>query len=142
MALEIILLILAAAGIYEGIRLSKSVLLFVDPVGPGWYLFFMSCLLFACATALLVKQIIGRRAGRREVDLALHKGPAGRALILLLLYGVAIIYFGYVAASAIFFILVQRIFGERSWIRCTTIGVFITGCFYFVFSYLASMPLP
>jgi hypothetical protein len=142
MALEIILLVLSAAGIYEGIRLSKSVLLFVDPVGPGWYLFFMSCLLFICATALLVKQIIARRAGRHEVRLALHKGPAGRALILLLLYGVAIIHAGYIAASAIFFILVQRIFGERSWIRCTAIGVFITGCFYFVFSYLASMPLP
>ena len=142
MALEIILLALAAAGIYEGVRLSKSVLLFVDPVGPGWYLFFMSCLLFVCVIALLVKQFIRRKAGRREVGLALHKGPAGRALILLLLYGVAIIYSGYVVASAIFFILVQRIFGERSWIRCTAIGVFITGCFYFVFSYLAAMPLP
>lgn len=142
MALEIILLVLATAGIYEGFRLSKSVLLFVDPVGPGWYLFFMSCLLFVCAIALLVKQFIRRKAGRHEVGLALHKGPAGRALILLLLYGVAIIYSGYVVASAIFFILVQRIFGERSWIRCTAIGVFITGCFYFVFSYLAAMPLP
>ena len=94
MALEIILLVLAVAGIYEGVRLSKSVLLFVDPVGPGWYLFFMSCLLLVCAIALLVKQFIGRKAGRREVGLALHKGPAGRALILLLLYGVAIIYLG------------------------------------------------
>jgi hypothetical protein len=142
MALEIILLVLAAAGIYEGFRLSKSVLLFVDPVGPGWYLFFMSCLLLVCAIALLVRQFIRRKAGHREVSLSLHKGPAGRALILLLLYGVAIIYSGYVVASAIFFILVQRIFGERSWIRCTAIGVFITGCFYFVFSYLAAMPLP
>jgi hypothetical protein len=142
MALEIILLVLAAAGIYEGIRLSKSVLLFVDPVGPGWYLFFMSCLLMVCAIALLVKRFIGRKAGRREVGLALHKGPAGRALMLLMLYGVAVIYSGYVVASAIFFILVQRIFGERSWIRCTVIGLSITGCFYFVFSYLAGMPLP
>jgi hypothetical protein len=142
MALEIILLVLAAAGIYEGIRLSKSVLLFVDPVGPGWYLFFMSCLLLICAIALLFKRFIGRKAGRREVGLALHKGPAGQALLLLLLYGIAIITSGYVVASAIFFILVQRIFGERSWIRCTMIGLSITGCFYFVFSYLASMPLP
>jgi hypothetical protein len=142
MALGIILLVLAAAGMYEGVRLSKSVLLFVDPVGPGWYLFFMSCLLLVCAIALLVKQFIGRKAGQREVGLALHKGPAGQALILLFLYGIAIIYTGYVVASAIFFILVQRIFGERSWIRCTVIGLSITGCFYFVFSYLAGMPLP
>ncbi len=142
MALEIILLVLAAAGIYEGVRLSKSVLLFVDPVGPGWYLFFMACLLFVCAIALLVRQFIRRKAGQRTAGLALHKGPAGRALVLLLLYGLAVMFLGYVIASAMFFIVVQRIFGERSWIRCTVIGVSITGCFYFVFSYLAGMPLP
>jgi len=142
MALEIILLVLAAAGIYEGVRLSKSVLLFVDPVGPGWYLFFMACLLFVCAIALLVRQFIRRKAGQRTAGLALHKGPAGRALVLLLLYGLAVMFLGYVIASAMFFIVVQRIFGERSWIRCTVIGVSITGCFYIVFSYLAGMPLP
>ena len=142
MALEIILLVLAAAGIYEGVRLSKSVLLFVDPVGPGWYLFFMSCLLFVCAVFLLIRQVIGRKAGQHAVSLALHKGPAGRALVLLLLYGIAVMYLGYVIASAMFFIVVQRIFGERSWLRCTAIGLCITGCFYFVFSYLAGMPLP
>jgi putative tricarboxylic transport membrane protein len=142
MILEIILLVIAAAGLTEGARLSKSVLLFVDPVGPGWYLFFMSCLLFICALALLVRQFIRRKAGQREVSLSLHKGPAGRALILLLLYGVAATYLGYLPASAMFFILVQRIFGERSWPRCAVIGASITACFYFVFSYLAGMPLP
>jgi hypothetical protein len=142
MALEIILLVLAVAGIYEGVRLSKSVLLFVDPVGPGWYLFFMSCLLFVCAIALLVKQFIRRKAGQRTAGLMLHKGPAGRALILLLLYAVAATYLGYVFASAVFFIVVQRIFGERSWLRCAVTGLSVTACFYFVFSYLADMPLP
>ena len=142
MALEIILLVLVAAGIYEGVRLSKSVLLFVDPVGPGWYLFFMACLLFVCAIALLVRQFIRRKAGQRTDGLALHKGPAGRALVLLLLYGLAVMFLGYVIASAMFFIVVQRIFGERSWLRCTMVGLSVTGCFYFVFSYLAGMPLP
>lgn len=142
MTLEIILLVMATAGIYEGARLSNSALLFVDPVGPGWYLFFMSCLLFVCAIALLLRQFIRRKAGHREVSLSLHKGPAGRAILLLFLYAFAITYLGYIIASTIFFILVQRLFGERSWIRCGVIGVSITGCFYFVFSYLASVPLP
>ena len=142
MILETILLVMAAAGITEGVRLSKSALLFKDPVGPGWYLFFMSCLLFICSLALLVKQLRNRKAGQREVSLSLHKGPAGRALILLMLYGVTATYLGYLIASAMFFILAQRIFGERSWLRCAVIGVSITGCFYFVFSYLAGMPLP
>jgi hypothetical protein len=142
MILEILLLVMAVAGLTDGVRLSKSALLFKDPVGPGWYLFFMSCLLFVCALALLVKQLKRRKAGQREIGISLHKGPAGRALMLLFLYGIATTYLGYVIASAIFFVLVQRIFGERSWLRCAAIGVSITGCFYFVFSYLAGMPLP
>jgi putative tricarboxylic transport membrane protein len=142
MAIEIILLVLSAAGIYEGARLSKSVLLFADPVGPGWYLFSMSCLLFVCATALLVRQYIRRKNAKHEISLALHKGPAGRAVLLLILYGLAIVYVGYLIASVVFFVGVQRLFGERSWIRCTVIGASITACFYFVFSYLAEMPLP
>jgi hypothetical protein len=142
MTLEFFLLIMSLLGIYEGARLSGTALLFADSVGPGWYLFFMSCLLFICAVALLVRKFIGRKAGRGEVSLSLHKGAAGRALILLVLYGVAVMFLGYLIASAMFFILVQRIFGERSWPRCAVIGVSITGCFYFVFSYLAGVPLP
>ena len=144
MTLEIILLVMATLGMYEGARLTGTALLFTsaDPVGPGWYLFLMSGLLFIYAVYLLVRKFIRRKAGQREVSISLHKGPAGRALILLLLYGVAATYLGYVPASAIFFILVQRIFGERSWLRCAGIGVAITGCFYFLFSYLADVPLP
>ena len=68
MILEIILLVMAILGIYEGLRLSKTVLLFADSVGPGWYLFMMSCLLLACAIAVLVRQFIRRKAGQREVS--------------------------------------------------------------------------
>jgi len=142
MILEIILLVMAVVGIFEGIRLSKSVLLFADPVGPGWYLFFMSCLLLICAMALFVRAFLRRKAGRHEANLSLHKGFAGRAMFLLFLYGIAIIYLGYAIASAIFFVWVQRLFGERSWVKCTMIGAAITGCFYLVFSYLANLPLP
>lgn len=142
MTLEIILLAMSILGIYEGVRLSGTALLFADSVGPGWYLFFMACLLFICAAALLARKFIGRKAGRREVNLSLHKGAAGRAILLLVLYGLAIVFWGYAVSSAMFFTLVQRIFGERSWLRCAVIGVSITACFYFVFSYLAGVPLP
>jgi hypothetical protein len=142
MTLEIILLVMSILGIYEGGRLSGTVLLFTDSVGPGGYLFFNSCLLFICAMALLVRKFIRCKAGQREVSISLHKGAAGRAIILLALYGIAIMFLGYIIASAIFFILVQRIFGERSWIRCVVIGIAVTGCFYLIFSYLAGMPLP
>ena len=142
MTLEIILLVMSILGIFEGLRLSKTVLLFADSVGPGRYLFFMAGLLFVCATALLWRKIRQRMKGGREVAIALHKGAAGWALALLVVYGAAATFFGYLIASVIFFILVQRVFGERSWVRCSLIGVTITACFYFVFSYLAEMPLP
>jgi len=142
MTLEIILLVMAAVGVFEGLRLSKSVLLFADPVGPGWYLFFMSCLLFICALALLVRAFKRRKAGQQQGNFSLLKGFAGRVVFLLLLYALAIAYFGYGIASAIFFVWVQRFFGERSWARCAIFGVAITGCFYLVFSTLAKVPLP
>jgi len=142
MTLEIFLLVMSILGIYEGVRLSGTALLFADSVGPGWYLFFMSSLLFVCAAALLSRKFIRRKAGHRGVSLSIHKGAAGQALMLLILYGVAVMFFGYVIASVMFYILVQRIFGEHSWLRCAAIGVSITACFYFVFSYLARVPLP
>jgi hypothetical protein len=138
---SLLLMALAALGIYEGARLAKVVLLFEDPVGPGWYLFIVSSLLFVCAIIYLARKFRGR-AGAGMKSFSLHSGPAGQSLLLLLLYGVATLLVGYVIASAFFFILVQRIFGERSWARSAAIGLAITGAFYFGFSYLAGVPLP
>ena len=140
--LEMALLVMSVLGLYEGARLSGTVLLFADSVGPGGYLFFMSCFLFICATSLLVRKFMRSKAGRHEVGISLHKGASGQALILLILYVFAVGFLGYLIASVFFFILAQRIFGERSWPRCGAIGLSITGSFYFVFSYLAGMPLP
>lgn len=142
MMFEVILLVMAAVGIFEGIRLSKSILLFADPVGPGWYLFFISCLLFVCALSLLVRGFKRSKASGRSIVPSLPKGVIGRAMLTLMGYGVAITYLGYVIASTFFFIWIQRIFGVRSWPRCIIIGLTLTGCFYLVFSYLANIPLP
>jgi hypothetical protein len=140
--LEIVLVILSALGIYEGVRLTRTTLLYADSVGPGWYLLLMSCLLFVCAIAFVVRRGIRGKATQGEASISLHKGAAGRAFLLLFLYGVGIIHVGYVVGSVLFFTVIQRIFGERSWVRCAVIGASITACFYFVFSYLASVPLP
>jgi hypothetical protein len=102
----------------------------------------MAGLLLVCAIALLVRRFIRRKAVQGEVSISLHKGAAGRAFLLLFLYGVAITYLGYVVGSILFFTVIQRIFGERSWLRCAAVGISITACFYFVFSYLASVSLP
>jgi hypothetical protein len=142
MAIEnILLLALAIVGIYDGTRLAKVVLLFDDPVGPGWYLFFMSVLLFICALALVVRQV-RRKTVSAKGGLSVLKGPAGQSFLLLLLYGLGILISGYLIASFIFFILAQRIFGERSLPRSAAIGLVITGSFYLVFSYLAGVPFP
>ena len=142
MILEIIFLIVGALGTYEGVRLTHTNLLYADSVGPGWYLLFMAGVLFVCTIVLLVRRFIRRKAVHGEASISLHKGAAGRAFLLLFLYGVAVTYLGYVVGSVLFFTLIQRIFGERSWLRSAAIGVSITACFYFVFSYLASVSLP
>ncbi len=141
MILEVIFLIIGTLGVYEGYRLTHTSLLYADAVGPGWYLLMMSVILFICAMALLVRRF-RHNAAQGEASISLHKTAVGRAFLLLFLYGISIMYLGYVIGSVIFFTLIQRIFGERSWLRCTLIGASITACFYFVFSYLASVPLP
>jgi hypothetical protein len=142
MILEIIFLIVGALGTYEGVRLSRTTLLYADSVGPGWYLLVMAGLLLVCAIALLARRFIQRNAVLGEVSVSLHRGAAGQAFLLLVIYGVAITYLGYVVGSLLFFTSIQRVFGERSWLRGAAIGISITACFYFVFSYLASVALP
>jgi hypothetical protein len=143
MALEIILLIVGALGTYEGYRLTHTTLLYHDGVGPGWYLLFMAGLLLFCAIALAARKLVARGAVvEGEGIVALHKSSAGRAFFLLFLYAAGIFYIGYIAGSLLFFSVVQRVFGERSWVRCALIGAAITAGFWFIFSYLASVPLP
>ena len=142
MILEVIFLIIGAVGIYEGVRLTHTTLLYADAFGPGWYLFLMACLLFGCAMALSVRRFIRRKRAQLEGSISMHKNAVGRAFLLLLLYGVSIMYVGYAVGSVVFFTVAQRIFGERSWARSTAIGVVITACFYIVFVYLAAVPLP
>jgi Tripartite tricarboxylate transporter TctB family len=138
---NILLMVLAVVGIYEGVRLIGVPLLIDDPVGPGWYLLFMSILLFICACTLLM-----RRARSKTVSqtggLSFLKGPAGQSFLLLLFYGLAALSAGYLIASALFFLLGQRVFGERSWARAAVLGLAMTGSFYLVFSRLAGVPLP
>ena len=137
---SILLMACAIVGIYQGAQLARETLLIEDPVGPGWYLCFMSALLFVCGLALLVRQI--RRRASSTVGFSVLMGPAGRSLLLFLLYALAASYAGYLLASVFFFVLAQRIFGERSWPRAAALGLVITGSFYFVFSYFAGVPFP
>ena len=142
MTVEIALLALSAVGIYDGFRLSKSALLYTDPVGPGWYLFTVSILLLVCTLVVVWQRLIRCRGDKSKSSTSMLKSAAGCALLLLAFYGVGIMYLGYLVASVPYFILAQRAFGETSWRRCTLIGVTITGCFYLLFACLAGMPLP
>ena len=138
---NILLMALAIIGIYEGARLAGGTLLIEDPVGPGWYLLFMSALFFLCGSALLVRQIRSETVSHGG-GLSVLKGPAGQSLILLISYGLVVLVAGYLVGSILFFVSAQRVFGERSWVRSAVLGLVMTGSFYLVFSHLAGVPLP
>ena len=139
--IEGVVLLLAAVGIYEGARLSRVSLLFADPLGPGWYLFFSSLFLFICTGIITVRQW-RLKTPPREDQTPFYKAHYGQALLLLVFYAMAASLVGYLAASFFFFLLIQRVFGERSWIRCLIVATAITAISYYGFSYLAGMPLP
>ncbi len=142
LALEsFVLLGLAVLGIWEGVRLTTVVLVSSEPVGPGWYLLFLSLLLFASAAAYIVRRVrTGGDTGR--LSLSVLRGPAAQATAFLVLYAIAIQIVGYAVSTALFFILTLHSFGVKSWIKSAVIGVALALAFQYGFSDLAGIPLP
>lgn len=131
---------LAILGLREGVRLLKVPLLFVDIIGPGWYIFFVSVLLLM--SALVYSWGYFKRPGiSKDKHFLLHLGPPGRITAIFGLYIIIVPFIGYAIGSMIFFILVFHASGMRSWVWSILIGIGVALAFKFCFSYLAGIPL-
>jgi hypothetical protein len=137
----LVLMAIASGGIMEGAKLLKVPLSVYDPLGPGGYILLISILLLMC-TIIQLAINVKRRTLTTGMSFSLHCGPAGLAVGLLFLYAITSSFVGYFVGSALFFVLVQQVFGERSWPRSSMLGLAFTIAFYLVFSYIAGVPLP
>ncbi len=138
---SMLLMGLAALGLFEGIRLTTVALVSPEPLGPGWYLVVVSGLLFIAGALHLA----GRRRsvpGQAGGSLPFRFGPAARALGLLVLYAAAMPVVGYLVSTAAFFALAVRIFGVHSWVRSVALAVVLAALFQYGFANLGGMVLP
>ncbi len=140
------LLILASLGIYDGIRMTKVPLPNPDPVGPGWYLFIVSGMLFLCVILYLFIEKSRRRllviAEKKIRTFSFSINTLGWMLIVLVGYTLATPRIGYIPATAFFFVLTLHILGIRSWPRSILLGLVFTVVFKLLFSDLAGVSLP
>jgi len=137
----LLLIGLAAAGTWEGVRLTQEELVTPEPLGPGWYLFAISVALMVCALAYLVSSR-GRATAAKKPDDSSRFGPVARTSVLLVLYPAVIPLISYPIGSLVFFVLTLRVFGVSSWVKCTLIGIAFALSFQFVFADLGGLLLP
>lgn len=136
----LLLMGLATLGIYDGARLLR-IHIPHDPLGPGGFLLIISIMLVICSVInLWVHYEQGATAeGKR---FSLHIGQVGQAVIVYILYAIAVPLVGYLLGSVFFFVLMVRIFGETSWIRTIVFGLIFAVVFKIGFSSLMEIPIP
>lgn len=137
----LLLIGLAAAGIWEGARLTRETLVAPEPLGPGWYLLSISAALMVCGLAYVVSSR-RREATAKGSRHYLHFGPVAQASALLVLYPAVVPHTSYLIGTSIFFVLALHVFGMRSWIRSALMGIALALIFQFVFADLGGVPLP
>jgi hypothetical protein len=119
-------------GTYEGYRLAQEPLLWKDPVGPGWFLFWVSALIVVLGLVRIFRPG-SAVAGVSESDAGSVKitSPAFKLLGVLAVYVAVVPLLGYEIASFFFFAAALKIAGVATWRNSLLIAVVVTVAFYF-----------
>ena len=138
----IIPIILGLASIAEGIRLiTMEKIQLYDVLGPGWYTIGVGFALSILGSAYLISQLKKGLDKAKTVDRELRKKMLcmiGALVVYTLLVDTA----GYVLSTVIFFLIIFRVVGYRSWLTIGLMSVGISICFYVIFGYWLKMVLP
>jgi hypothetical protein len=134
-----VVVILGVFSVSEGIRLVLAAKLHkYDILGPGFYniglgsvLIMVGLLYFVCER----KKV--RVEGKSAVKHSSGKGEYTRKMIGMIVVMIAYIFLmyltGYMVASLVFFFLINRLAGFRSWLTNAGVTVLMTASFYLVF---------
>ncbi len=146
-----LLLGLSAIGLFEGVRLIGKVQVKGEPVGPGWYVVFVTSAMCVCVLIYSVKglmKLMRERSQQTHGKPGEEKNPSLFSWGAILPVAVFATYIfllpilGYVGSTAFFFLLALRTFGEKSWVRCILISIVFTAGFYAGFVRVAEVVLP
>lgn len=134
----LILTVIGIAGVIEGLGLNRLSAEAGDAFGPGWYLLILSLILIICGLYYLASTF-----KRVKTESALSwRGPASLCILVMMFYSFLIPYIGYFISTAAFVFVGTRLFGEQSWVKSTLLAGLSGVVFWFVFVFLAKIPMP
>jgi putative tricarboxylic transport membrane protein len=150
-----VLLIIGLGSIVEGVRLIGVDNVQFDRLGPGGYNIGIGTILIILGIAYFLR--ITKREVKAERE---AKGKTGgdrvsagnqqRSYTIMMvsiiatmaLYAFLINWIGYLLASAVFFFVINRVVGFRSWLSNLAVSAVMTACYYVVFVKWMGMLFP
>jgi hypothetical protein len=136
----LILAVIGIVGVIEGFRLNRVSAAADEAYGPGWYLLALSLILIICGLYYLVSTF---KSVDKKTEAAISwKGPASFCILAMIFYSFLLPYIGYFISTAAFVFVATRLFGEQSWVKSTLLAGISGFVFWFVFIFLAQIPMP
>ena len=141
----IVALIVGLIAVVEGLRLAfqpKAPWMIYDGLGPGLYLFILGVSLLIVAmvhTVIQLRKRVTPQAGK------VHPGLSVQLLVMvaaLAVYIFLIDLVGYPAASIVFFLLVFRTVGIKSWPLTMVLSLGLATVYYVAFVRLCDLVFP
>ncbi len=126
-----------------GIKLNKlrGVKVQYDIFGPGNYSLGLGVVLILLGLAYLIFHFNKSLVKETLVDKGLRRKMM-KMIVVLAVYGLLMNIIGYLLASIVFFILIFRVVGLRSWPSILGLGIGISISYYIIFVRLLGMVLP
>lgn len=150
-----VLLIIGLGSIVEGVRLVGVDNVQFDRLGPGGYNIGIGTILIILGIAYFLS------ITKKEVKA--ERGPRGKTgggwvsagnqqrnyttmmvsiIAIMALYALLVNWIGYLLASAVFFFVINRVVGFRSWLSNLAVSAVMTACYYVVFVKWMGMLFP
>jgi len=145
----LVLVVVGVLSIIEGIRLVLAEKLqMYDVLGPGYYNVGMGAILILMGLAYFVSQrkkyvAVKKKSADRDPakDTEYRKMMIGM-IVVMIVYIFLLDLIGYLFASFIFFLLINRFAGFRSWLTNLGVTVLMTVSFYLIFVTWMGMIFP
>jgi hypothetical protein len=149
-----VLVIVGLGSIIEGLRLTGLKLAQFDPLGPGRYNIGVGIILIFVSVLYFI--------GQRKKEAKAPKGATQKAagdqtsadkqkaytimmvsiIAIMAIYALLISWIGYLFASAVFFLLINRAVGVRSWVVNLASTAILTASYYLIFVKWMGMMFP
>ena len=144
----LVVVILGVAGIIEGIRLILAEKHSFDILGPGFYsvglgsLWIITGLIYFVSEWKKTAKIEGKKAVAPATGRSEYQKKMISMFVIMIAYLVLLDLTGYLFATLVFFLLINRTVGVRSWLTNVGISILTTASFYLLFVTWLGMIFP